>query len=95
MCRKRNSLILGLENATGLVRQSGMPFARRSDAEVGFGLGGGLLWYPYLAAATGQRRVGLKLNSCQSLDVGLEFGRMKDRTHSAKDVMVLRGDIRF
>ena len=84
-----------LENATGLVRQSGMPFARRSDAEVGFGLGGGLLWYPYLAAATGQRRVGLKLNSCQSLDVGLEFGRMKDRTHSAKDVMVLRGDIRF
>ena len=54
-----------------------MPFARRSDAEVGFGLGGALLWYPYLAAdATGQKRFGLRLNSGPSLHVGMEFGRM-------------------
>ena len=85
-----------LQNANGLVREGGMPFARRSDAEVGFGLGGCLLWYPYLAAdATGQKRFGLRLNSGPSLDVGLEFGRMDDGTRSAKDALVLRGDIRF
>ena len=86
----------GFENAAGLVRQSGMPFARRSDAEVGFGLGGGMLWYPYLASdATGQKRLGLKLSSGQSFDFGLAFGRIKDGTRPAKDTFVLRGDIRF
>ena len=85
-----------LENAAGLVRQGGMPFARRSDAEVGFGLGGALLWYPYLAAdATGQKRFGLRLNSGRSLNVGLEFGQRSDGTQPAKDALVLRGDIRF
>ena len=85
-----------LENARGLVRHGGMPFARRSDAEVGFGLGGALLWYPYLAAdATGQKRFGLRLNSGRSLNVGLEFGRRSDGTQPAKDALVLRGDIRF
>ena len=73
-----------------------MPFAQHSDAEVGLGLGRGLLWYPYLAAdATGQKRLGLRLNSGQSLDVGLEFGRMDDGTQPGKDALVLRGDIRF
>ena len=33
-----------MENATGLLRGGAMPFAPRSDAEVGFGLGRGLLW---------------------------------------------------
>ena len=85
-----------LENASGLVRGGGMPFKQRFDAEVGFGLGGGALWYPYLAAdAMGQKRLGLRLSSGQSLDVGLEFGRTGDRTRSAKDALVLRGDIRF
>ena len=39
-----------LVNAMGLMRQGGIPLVRRSDDEFGFGLGGGLLWYPYLAA---------------------------------------------
>ena len=86
----------GLENAAGLVRQAAMPFARRSDAEIGFGMGDGLLWYPYLAAAAaGQKRLGLKLNSGQGIDVGLEFGRMNDGTQPGKDAVVLRGNIRF
>ena len=39
-----------LENASGLVRpgHGGMPLAQRFDAEVGYGLGGGALWYPVL-----------------------------------------------
>ncbi len=85
-----------LENASGLVLGGDMPFERRFDAEVGFGLGRGALWYPYFAAdATGQKRLGLRLSSGQSLEVGLEFGRMGDRTRSAKDALVLRGAIRF
>ena len=69
---------------------------RRSDTEVGFGLGGGLLWYPYLVAdATGQKRFGLRLNSGPSLDIGLEFGRMDNAAQPAKEALVLRGDIRF
>ena len=85
-----------LENAAGLVRQGGMPFARRSDAEVGFGMGDELLWYPYLAAdATGPKRLGIRLNAGQSLDVGLELGRMNDGTQPAKDALMLRGGIRF
>ena len=81
---------------TGLLRGGGTPLARRSDVEVGFGLGGRLLWYPYLAAdATGQKRFGLRLSSGQSLGVGLEFGRADDGTRPGKNALVLRGDIRF
>ena len=44
--------------------RDGMPSARRSDAEIGFGMGEGLLWYPYLATdASGDRRFGLRLSS--------------------------------
>ena len=85
-----------LDNAAGLVQQGGVPFARRSDAEVGFGLGGRLLWYPYLAAAaTGGKRLGLRLNAGPALGIGLEFGRMNNGAQPAKDALVLRGDIRF
>ena len=85
-----------LQNAAGLVQQGVLPFARRSDAEIGFGMGDGVLWYPYLAAdATGQKRFGLRLSSNHSLGVGLEFGRTSDATQPGQDVLVLRGDIRF
>ena len=85
-----------LENAAGLARQAAMPFARRSDGEIGFGMGEELLWYPYLAAdATGQKRLGLRLSSGQSLDIGLELGRMHDGTQPAKNALILRGNVRF
>ena len=85
-----------LDNASGLVRGGGLPLEQRLDAEVGFGLGGGPLWYPYLATdASGQKRFGLRLNSDRSLDVGVEFGRMNDGTQPSRDALVLRGDIRF
>ena len=85
-----------LENSRGLLRQGSLPFTRRSDAEVGFGLGDGLLWYPYVAAdAGGQQRFGLRLNSGQSVNVGLEVGRMNDGSHSTTEALMLRGDIRF
>ena len=85
-----------LENASGLVRGGGLPYKQRFDAEVGFGLGGSALWYPYLSTdATGQKRFGLRVNAGQSLDVGLELGRMDGGKQPPKDALVLRGDIRF
>ena len=46
-----------LENASGLVRGGAVPFAQRFDAEVGYGLGRGTLWYPYFVADdSGQTR---------------------------------------
>ena len=65
----------GIENARGLVRPDGTVPEQRFDAEVGYGLGGRMLWYPYVASdATGQRRFGLKLSSGRTLGAGLEFG---------------------
>ena len=89
-----------VQNANGLMHHGAMPFARRSDAEIGFGIGDGLLWHPYVAAdGTGHRRFGLRLGSGQSVKVGLEFGPMHGRinngTQPADDALVLRGDIRF
>ena len=86
------------ENASGLVRAAdgGMPLAQRFDAEVGYGLGGGALWYPYFVAGdSGQTRLGLKLSSGDVLGVGLEFGRREGVDQAPEDAMLLRGELRF
>ena len=85
-----------LENASGLVRGGGMPFAQRFDAEVGYGIGRGTLWYPYFVADdSGQTRYGLKLSSGRTMGVGLEFGRRKSVDLGPEDAMLLRGELRF
>ena len=86
------------ENASGLVRagHGGMPLAQRFDAEVGYGLGGGALWYPYFVADdSGLTRLGLELTSADVLGVGLEFGRREGVDQAPEDVMLLRGELRF
>ena len=85
-----------LENASGLVRGGAVPFAQRFDAEVGYGLGSGTLWYPYFVADdSGQTRYGLKLSSGRRMGVGLEFGRRKSVDLGPEDAMLLRGELRF
>ena len=85
-----------VQNANGLMHHGAMPFAPRSDVEIGFGMGDGLLWHPYVAAdGTGHRRFGLRLGSGQSVRVGLEIGRMNDGIQSRTESLVLRGDVRF
>ena len=85
-----------LENASGLVRGGGMPFAQRFDAEVGYGIGRGTLWYPYFVADdSGQTRYGLKLSSGRTMGVGLEFGRRESVDLGPEDAMLLRGELRF
>ena len=87
-----------LENASGLVRagHGGMPLAQRFDAEVGYGLGGGALWYPYFVADdSGLTRLGLELTSGDVLGVGLEFGRREGVDQAPEDAMLLRGELRF
>ena len=85
-----------LENASGLVRGGRMPFAQRFDAEVGYGLGSGTLWYPYFVADdSGQTRYGLKLSSGRTMGVGLEFGRRESVDLGPEDAMLLRGELRF
>ena len=87
-----------LENASGLVRpgHGGMPLAQRFDAEVGYGLGGGALWYPYFVADdSGLTRLGLELTSADVLGVGLEFGRREGVDQAPEDAMLLRGELRF
>ena len=85
-----------LENASGLVRGGGMPFAQRFDAEVGYGIGRGTLWYPYFVADdSGRTRYGLKLSSGRTMGVGLEFGRRESVDLGPEDAMLLRGELRF
>ena len=85
-----------LENASGLVRGGGMPFAQRFAAEVGYGIGRGTLWYPYFVADdSGQTRYGLKLSSGRTMGVGLEFGRRESVDLGPEDAMLLRGELRF
>ena len=85
-----------LENASGLVRGGAVPFAQRFDAEVGYGLGSGTLWYPYFVADdSGQTRLGLKLSSGRMIGVGLEFGRRESVDLGPQDAMLLRGEFRF
>ena len=85
-----------LENASGLVRGGAVPFAQRFDAEVGYGLGRGTLWYPYFVADdSGRTRYGLKLSSGRTIGVGLEFGRRKSVDLGPEDAMLLRGELRF
>ena len=85
-----------LENASGLVRGGAVPFAQRFDAEVGYGIGHGTLWYPYFVADdSGQTRYGLKLSSGRTMGVGLEFGRRKSVDLGPQDAMLLRGELRF
>ena len=85
-----------LENASGLVRGGAMPFAQRFDAEVGYGIGSGTLWYPYFVADdSGQTRYGLKLSSGRRMGVGLEFGRRESVDLGPQDAMLLRGELRF
>ena len=85
-----------LENASGLVRGGAVPFAQRFDAEVGYGIGRGTLWYPYFVADdSGQTRLGLKLSSGRTMGVGLEFGRRESVDLGPEDAMLLRGELRF
>ena len=85
-----------LENASGLVRGGAVPFAQRFDAEVGYGIGRGTLWYPYFVADdSGQTRYGLKLSSGRTMGVGLEFGRRESVDLGPQDAMLLRGELRF
>ncbi len=89
-----------LENASGLARGGGggggMPFAQRFNAEVGYGLRDGALWYPYFVADdSGQTRYGLKLSSGRTMGVGLEFGRRESVDQGPEDAMILRGELRF
>ena len=85
-----------LENASGLVRGGGMPFAQRFDAEVGYGIGRGTLWYPYFVADdSGRTRYGLKLSSGRTMGVGLEFGRRESVDLGPQDAMLLRGELKF
>ena len=85
-----------LENASGLVRGGAVPFAQRFDAEVGYGIGRGTLWYPYFVADdSGQTRYGLKLSSGRRMGVGLEFGRRESVDLGPQDAMLLRGELRF
>ena len=85
-----------LENASGLVRGGAVPFAQRFDAEVGYGIGRGTLWYPYFVADdSGQTRLGLKLSSGRTMGVGLEFGRRESVDLGPQDAMLLRGELRF
>ena len=85
-----------LENASGLVRGGGTAFAQRFDAEVGYGIGSGTLWYPYFVADdSGQTRLGLKLSSGRTIGVGLEFGRRESVDLGPQDAMLLRGELRF
>ena len=86
----------GVENARGLVRPDGTVPEQRLDAEVGYGLGGRMLWYPYVAAdATGQRRFGLRLGAGRTLGAGLEIGRRETAGHGPEDALLLRGEMRF
>ena len=85
-----------LENASGLVRGGAVPFAQRFNAEVGYGIGRGTLWYPYFVADdSGQTRYGLKLSSGRTMGVGLEFGRRESVDLGPQDAMLLRGELRF
>ena len=85
-----------LENASGLVRGGAVPFAQRFDAEVGYGIGRGTLWYPYFVADdSGRTRLGLKLSSGRRMGVGLEFGRRESVDLGPQDAMLLRGELRF
>ena len=85
-----------LENASGLVRGGAVPFAQRFDAEVGYGIGSGTLWYPYFVADdSGRTRYGLKLSSGRTMGVGLEFGRRESVDLGPEDAMLLRGELRF
>ncbi len=86
----------GIENANGLVRPDRAAPEQRFDAELGYGLGGRTLWYPYVASdATGQRRFGLKLSSGTTLVAGLEFGRRQTVGQRPEDALLLRGEMRF
>ena len=85
-----------LENASGLVRGGAVPFAQRFNAEVGYGLGRGTLWYPYFVADdSGRTRYGLKLSSGRTMGVGLEFGRRESVDLGPQDAMLLRGELKF
>ena len=58
----------GIENVSGLVRPHRAAPGQRFDAEIGYGLGSRVLWYPYVAGdSTGQRRFGLNLSSGRTL----------------------------
>ena len=86
----------GIENANGLVRPDRTAPEQRFDAELGYGLGGRMLWYPYVASdANGQRRFGLKLSSGTTLGAGLEFGRRQTVGQGPEDALLLRGEMRF
>ena len=78
------------------MRGGAVPFAQRFDAEVGYGLGRGTLWYPYFVADdSGQTRYGLKLSSGRTMGVGLEFGRRESVDLGPEDAMLLRGELKF
>ena len=86
----------GIENARGLVRPYGTGPKQRLDAELGYGLGGRVLWYPYVASdAGGQRRFGLRLSSGRTLGAGLEIGRRETVGQGPEDALHLRGEMRF
>ena len=62
----------GIENVSGLVRPHRAAPGQRFDAEIGYGLGSRVLWYPYVAGdSTGQRRFGLKLSSGRTLSASV------------------------
>ena len=86
----------GIENVSGLVRPHRAAPGQRFDAEIGYGLGSRVLWYPYVAGdSTGQRRFGLKLSSGRTLSASLEFGRRESVGQEPVSAVLLRVEMRF
>ena len=86
----------GIENVSGLVRPHRAAPGQRFDAEIGYGLGSRVLWYPYVAGdSTGQRRFGLNLSSGRTLGASLEFGRRESVGQEPVYAVLLRVEMRF
>ena len=91
------------ETAEGLARDIGTGGQQQFEANIGYGLGdpeAGRLWHPYLAArssASGSReyRLGLKLKSKTSLELGVELARREEVGRAADLSAGLGGSMRW
>ena len=91
------------QDASGLVRGGAMEAAQRFQAELHYGFQGrkaDALWVPYVGAEAAEGgaqalRMGLKLTSGAHREAGLVFGRVDNRHEATRNVVELRGSMRW